>query len=475
MSRRGFTAVFSRCDADVGRDGMAALFNVATDKTRSVHICEIRTMARAINPDATNPLGNQGIMSLDRISAVSGGEELAPIKHDTDAADLPAQVKLYENPDSVTGTGTIRRFGDCISSYTITKAISFQAMMRAPGICDTNDHSGRTCEGHNVWHADGDSDTEPIVLNPGEGFCLTRLEFGLPQAFHLGATVRVVGTNRTYRWSDSDVGSSLEKGMAAIALINGIGSGVVLQVMVVSLPDLGEENIPSYRVIRCAAGMDAETSGKPVTVVAHDTANSVTDIEAYRGSMKVLPAAAANGLQIDYLNYQNTPIPTVMQQRADCFRRWLGAGPYVSETGTVTMAADMLSRSEFEIWPGDRRGAGGNSDTELILWPGQGVAVVGGGAGLIETSEQAYLDIEISGYIDVPDTSGVYPAANDVRDGVDYGPTGVEFDGDLVLPVEADVKLGTGYGADGTEFTGTYAAGGGWSGISRGRAVNAGG
>jgi len=68
--------------------------------------------------------------------------------------------------------------------------------------------------------------------------------------------------------------------------------------------------------------------------------------------------------------------------------------------------------------------------------------------------------------------SGVYPAANDVRDGVDYGPTGIEYYGDLVLPAAADVKLGTGYGADGTELTGTYAAAGG-SGVSRGRITNA--
>lgn len=47
--------------------------------------------------------------------------------------------------------------------------------------------------------------------------------------------------------------------------------------------------------------------------------------------------------------------------------RRLGAGPYVTESGTVTMAADILSRAEPEIWPGDRRGVGGNAETEIIL------------------------------------------------------------------------------------------------------------
>jgi len=81
-------------------------------------------------------------------------------------------------------------------------------------------------------------------------------------------------------------------------------------------------------------------------------------------------------------------------------------------------------------------------------------------AGVVDSTEQAI------------SAGAVYPAANDVRNGVDYGPTGADYDGDLVLPVIADVKGGVSYGADGTELTGTYAAGGG-GGVSRGRITNA--
>jgi len=403
MSRKSFTAVFPRCDSDIGADGMAAIFNNAVDPAKSIRICEIRTMIRPINPDVSNVLGNQGIISLDRISAVSGGDEVAPFKHDTAAADLPAQVKLYENPDSVTVTGTLRRFGDAISSMTITKAISFQAMMRAPGICDANDHTGRTCEGHNIWHADGDTDTEPLVLNPGEGFCLTRREFGLPQAFHFGVTVRVVGTSRTYKYRDGDVGSALMKGMASLALINGAGSGVVLQVMIVSLPDMGEENIPSYRIVRVASGQFHDDKiGEVVTIISHDTANTITEIEAKRGPMRLKPSVSTLGVDVNYQGYFILPIPVAEQQRFDSFRRLSGAGPYIKEAGTVTLDPAMLSRSEFEIWPGDRKGANTGEDQPLIIRPGQGIAIIGGGFGQIETSEQAYLDIEITGYIDDP-------------------------------------------------------------------------
>jgi hypothetical protein len=65
-----------------------------------------------------------------------------------------------------------------------------------------------------------------------------------------------------------------------------------------------------------------------------------------------------------------------------------------------------------------------------------------------------------------------YPAANDVRDNVNYGPsTGAEFNGDLVLPAAGDVKNTVQYGADGTEYTGTYVAAGGGIWMPRARQV----
>jgi hypothetical protein len=87
--------------------------------------------------------------------------------------------------------------------------------------------------------------------------------------------------------------------------------------------------------------------------------------------------------------------------------------------------------------------------------------------------------------------AAVFPAENEVLDGVDYGPTGAdftgtvligagvgypavgnvrlsvvygesnEFTGTLALPTVGQVESGVGYGASGTEFTGTLVVGGG--------------
>ena len=53
---------------------------------------------------------------------------------------------------------------------------------------------------------------------------------------------------------------------------------------------------------------------------------------------------------------------------------------------------------------------------------------------------------------------GVFPNPDDVRAGMDYGPTGTEYDGDLILPAPSNVKEGVGYGADGNEYVGTFVA-----------------
>lgn len=46
------------------------------------------------------------------------------------------------------------------------------------------------------------------------------------------------------------------------------------------------------------------------------------------------------------------------------------------------------------------------------------------------------------------------PSEDDVEDGIGYGSGGIEFEGNFEAPAEAYVKLGLGYGANGTEFTG---------------------
>lgn len=409
MPTSSFTVAFPATDCDIGADAIAAVFNNASVKTTYISICEVRIVPQARNSDASNITGNQGILGLERITAASGGTTLSQFAFDTAASPL-SNVTARVMPDSVTiSGGTIRRFGDCVSTFTITKALPFRVGMRAPGVTDANDHSGRTAEGQDIWHADGDSATEPIVLRAGEGIAIIKRAWGQPQGMHIRIIIRDTATGRVYTWDDAGLaGTPSGINQAIFSFMNESGSGLVLQMYVLMFPDLGEENQPKFRIVRCSPGFQDGFVGTSVTPSLHDTAGSVTDLSAYYGPMKVFAYARQCGAQVNYYDYQSLPVTTAEQQKVDTFRQWLHAGNYsISETGSPVMLWDVLSRAEPEMWPGDRRGTGSGVDMPIVLWPGQGLAVIGGGNGLIETSELAYLQVEMAGYVyTAPPTGG---------------------------------------------------------------------
>lgn len=93
------------------------------------------------------------------------------------------------------------------------------------------------------------------------------------------------------------------------------------------------------------------------------------------------------------------------------------------------------------------------TDIPLIGLQLSDVAVTGGGGG------GSYAGVgDVRSGVDRGDGqigTLVVPVENDVRNNLNYGAGGTEFNGDLVLPAANTVKAGTGYGADSTEFTGT--------------------
>lgn len=397
MAKRGFSVRFAAVDPEPGFDGMAAVFNQASTASGTrVVVTDVRAYpCTGMNSD-TSATGLPGIIGLERITAAAGGTEVASVKHDTSASTLSSDIKLRVLPTSVTiSGGTIRRFGDAFS-FGMTQAIPLQANVRAPGIMDNSD-DGRPFEGHNVWRADGISETETIKLNTGEGIAAIKRAYGVPQAHHWNIVVSVGG--KTFRYPVRDTGSPGGLGEPIWALMND-AAGVTVSVMIISMPDLGESNIPRYRLSRIGG---YEQGGDVVSAVAHDTQSDLSALKAVAGPFV---AQWGNGVTTNYLNYQGTPITIAEQQKMGTFRQWLGLVGLITETGAGRFQAGCLGRgpNEVEIWPGERRGATltGDFDDSIILSPGEGLAVIGGGNGLIETSEAAFLDIEVTGYVETP-------------------------------------------------------------------------
>jgi hypothetical protein len=389
MPRKSFSLTAERVDPEPGYDGLAAVFNSApSGSNKVIAITDIQLYhPSGFNSDVANLAGNQGIIALERISAFSGGTLATAMKFDTNSSALPAGIKLATFPLSVTPTGNIRRFGDAFS-FSILQSISWYAGLRAPGPVDTNDHSGRTAEGQDVWHADGISDTEPIVLREGEGVAAIKRAYGLPQAHHWSITIRVSGTGKSYKYTLRDTGSPYCLGDAIWSLFNESGSGVVIQVYVISMPDLGESNIPRYRICRIAGIVEGGTA---IQIAKHDTNDQIQYVSGFMGPFRA--DFADGGLVINYLNYQGSPVTIAQQQQIGIIRHLLHSNPIYTESGTPP----FRFYNETEVWPGERR-QGGLENDALYLNPGEGLAILGGGAGLIECSEGAYVNVEFRGY-----------------------------------------------------------------------------
>lgn len=393
--KKSFTVVAERLDPEPGYDGLLAVFNAATVESGTrIAITDVRAQySSGFNSDQTNILGNQGILSLDRITATSGGTAIAASKYDTGASSLPGQVTCSLYPTSVTQSATLRRFGDSWAQ-TILLANNFGSY-RAPNVLDSNDHSGRTSESCDVWHADGVSDTEPLVLNEGQGLAVIKRAYGVCMSHHWRVILTVAATGSTYIYNIFEAGDPYCIGDPFWSVFNGSGSGVVLKVMVVSMPDIGESNIPKFRLAR-SRGLT--WGGLALTPVVHDTANTVPEVAAYEGPFTSAPAA--EGITMNYLGYQNTPVTTAEQQRAGNFRNFM-----IGTIWTETAPPNFRTYMPDEVWPGERRMAGTLENDAIWLDPNEGLVVLGGGGGTIETSQAATVNVEIVGYVVTPNVT----------------------------------------------------------------------
>lgn len=401
--RNTFSATFRGVDIGPSRDGFAAVFNrTANEDGKVVRVHQVRTMQPSgSNADVTNLTGTQGRIGLYRITAYSGGTEKSFSAYDTSSGALPSEVKLVVFPDSVTTSDNFRSFGDAFS-FTITQAIALQAQLRSPGILDWMDGGNRDMPStEQVWWSGGTSAMEGIVCREGEGIALVRRDYGQPQAFHWSIRIKDNATGDCYCRTIA-TGGSVMIGSASFAFFNGSGSGATYTVYAIGFPDFGESNIPRVRVAKIT-GYDyvsGDTQGTG-SIAPHDTATDTTGIEAPAGPFIARTWGKDNGLDLDYLNYQTT-IPIAAQQRAGTYRQVLQSDPWYSLTHSPVLRfenADMVYGYST---------AAGSRDSYfpegyISLNPGEGLALLGGGNGLVETSEMAYYDIEFVCEIVEPD------------------------------------------------------------------------
>jgi len=184
----------------------------------------------------TGPQALVSMLDLQRITAHTGGTPLIPVKLDSASADLPAQVTVLFAADSTTGATSIRRDFVC-SGANFTRALANLSSM-LNGDSRTGFDSGEF-----IRSSGADVDCQKHVLREGEGLALKFSANGPTFCFGIMVLVRNPATGATYRFNDM-IEPRFMSGSAVWSLVNGAGSGVILELSRIQIRELGTDEVP---------------------------------------------------------------------------------------------------------------------------------------------------------------------------------------------------------------------------------------
>jgi hypothetical protein len=455
-------------------DGLFAILNNETaDDRRYFELVSLRVSPAAPVSNNTAGVGRAGSLSIKRITAISGGDTVTPIKVDTGDASLPSQVFVVNDPDSVTATDVFRRIADA-PAYSNTIANTQFSSRTYGGSMMTHQKSHMA----DIWRGGESADVEPIILREGEGIGIFQDSYGSQHSMQTAAVVTNISTGATYICRSTDLSTDRRLDEATFAIFNGSGSGVVLAVRLWVLPMDGDAVLtPALRLCRISG---IAQGGDTVTPILPDTSKTAPSALVVKSGP--LQPRISGEWQADYyethgLAYQGAGVSlgawNTAQLNAGTFSRTLMTNifPAIGETKIGMQWSALNNDLLFDAEPGKG----------ILLKPGDGLGLVSGttvaiGGTQAVNSSSTFINFDIEAVVlhYPPTVSGTYPPVGDVDQGVLYGPNGNDYTGTLEQPIPADVKLGVSYGANGTEFTGTYSGGGGGNTYSKSRVVNKG-
>lgn len=352
-------------------DGLLAFFNTeSSDDRRYFELVSLRVSPSAPTSNNTAGVGRSGMMSIRRISALSGGDSASVIKMDTGDASLPSQVSVVSDPDSVTLGNVFRRIADA-PAYSLSVSNSQFSSRTYGGSMMTHQKSHMA----DIWRGGESADVEPIILREGEGLAIVQDSYGTQHSMQTAAVVTNTATGATYICRSTDLSTDRRLNEANFAIFNGTGSGVVLAVRLWVLPMDGEAvMIPPLRLCRIAG---LAMGGDMVTPLRPDTSKSAPSALSIKSGP--FQPVIAGQWQADYytthgLTYGGTAallgawnkaqIDSNTFSRATMTRNFRAIGEVPGGIRVGTLKDDML----FDALPG----------SGILIKPGDGLALVAG-------------------------------------------------------------------------------------------------
>lgn len=173
-------------------------------------------------------------LSLYRITGLTGGDTITPIKYDSAVSNLPSQVSIVKYPNTVTTTGSYLRKALSLTGLSPTTALRWHFGVRG----------SIQAGGMNLNHLyqSADSNVQAYVLREGEGFAI-KTNLTSPQNYPVELIVHISDGTNTYCISEILNIQSLTE---LFAILNGSGSGVVLSIARVEMRSINTSDI--YRI-----------------------------------------------------------------------------------------------------------------------------------------------------------------------------------------------------------------------------------
>jgi hypothetical protein len=366
-------------------DGLLGIFNTETaDDRRYFELVSLRVSPSAPLSNNTANVGKPGSLSIKRITAVSGGDSVTPIRMDTADAALPAQVLIRNDPDSVTATDVFRRIADA-PAYSLTIANS-QFSSRTYGGSMVTHQKGHYAD---IWRGGESVDVEPIILREGQGVGIFQDAYGTQHSMQTAAVVTDTATGATYICRSTDLSTDRRLNEAVFAIFNGSGSGVVLAVRLWVLPMDGEAvMIPPLRLCRIAG---VALGGDTVTPIRPDTSKSVPS------ALQVVGGSFQPRIYGEWQDDYYTTHGLTYQGAGAALQAWNKAQIDAGTLSRSTRAQDFRAIGEV---PGMRTGT---MDDDLLFSaePGKGIIIKpGDGLGLV-----AGRDVALAGTQAIGNTS----------------------------------------------------------------------
>jgi hypothetical protein len=242
------------------------IFN-SSDSTKRVRVKSIEI--NELNPITTTV---QVKVATSRITALTGGNTITPISLDTNNAALPSQVSAVKNATTVTTTG---------ANLQTTANASTQNMVTAPArlISRTGMMGNISTSRIHTWKDATTAEMQKITLREGQGITLysNSISFYTTE-YEVNVWVRNASSGACYIFRTRQFSTELP----FVSLLNGSGSGVVLEVFNIEMTECGEATYPQYT----CEYVDQAYSDTTLSAISYDSTNSFdSNIKLYKNAV----------------------------------------------------------------------------------------------------------------------------------------------------------------------------------------------